>query len=286
MANVRANAYVACNLCDRDMPRYVTTQNHCTIVRCNNCGFVYVNPRPEDGAYKELYTDYLPDRMENPLDWKAYMERVYKFTADLIEARITSKGRFMDIGCGFGFFVEVMRDRGWKASGVDISHTAVSYARERGLDVDLGLISDSNHVEGTFDAITMFYVLEHVTSPVETLKEVLGLLRPGGLLVLRLPHTTPIVRMLDLLHINNNLYDPPFHLSDFSPDTINRMLAMVGYREVRTLIGGATLPLQHLPRLVSLVSNSLAETLYRLTGGKFLLPGVSKTTVAIKPRFV
>ncbi len=274
---------VACNICSSPESTPVTVQNTCALVRCVDCGFVYVNPRPADSAYKDLYVDYLPDRMDDPFAWKRYMAEVFTKTADMIETARPEKGSSLDIGCGFGFFVEEMKERGWKASGIDISAKAVGFASDRGLDVRLGSIDAPGVAEGSFDAITMFYVLEHLPDPLASLKKVRSLLKPGGVLVIRIPHTTPIVRLLTIIGIKNNLYDPPFHLSDFSPACTRKILEKAGFTGIDQVIGGATLPENTGPRLVSRVSNFVADILLYLSGARVLLPGVSKTTLARRP---
>lgn len=274
---------VVCNICGSAKSAPVTVQNACNVVRCLECGLVYVNPRPADSAYKDLYVDYLPDRMDDPFAWKRYMAEVFSRTADMIEEARPEKGSSLDIGCGFGFFVEVMLERGWQASGIDISAKAAGFANGRGLDVKVGSIDVPGVEESSLDAITMFYVLEHLPDPLASLKKVRSLLRPGGLLVIRVPHTTPIVRLLGLAGIKNNLYDPPFHLSDFSPACTRRILSKAGFGSIKQVIGGATLPENIGPRIVSRVSNTAADLLLLLTAGRLLLPGVSKTTLAVKP---
>lgn len=274
---------VCCILCGASKTEPVTTQNSYNVVRCAVCGFVYVNPRPAVDEYSGLYVDYLPTKMEDPYAWKKYMRLVFRETAGRIEAILGKKGRCLDIGCGFGFFVEEMKNRGWDAYGMDISPTAVDFARSIGIDARMGTIEKSDFKKGSFDAITMFYVLEHLTDPLDSLRRVRSLLKPGGVLAIRVPHTTPIVRILDMFKIKNNLYDPPFHLSDFSPESAKRILEKAGFTGIRQTIGGATLPEAAGPYLISRIFNSVAEVLRILSGGKYLFPGVSKTTFAIKP---
>ncbi len=271
-----------CNLCESSDSNRVTVQNSFEIVECQRCGFVYVNPRPDASTLSGLYYDYLSNKMEDPFAWKEYMEDVFSWTASMLESRLCDKGRVLDIGCGYGFFVEKACQRGWDGSGIDISEPAVLSAKERGLDVERRTIEEMAASGETFDAITMFYVLEHLPDPLATLKLVKSILRPGGILVLRLPHTTPIVKLLDLFKVKNNLYDPPFHLCDFSPKTINVMLAKAGYVDSKTYVGGKTLPLSIFPLLISRTFSSIAELLFTISGGRLLLPGVSKTTVAVK----
>jgi SAM-dependent methyltransferase len=129
----------------------------------------------------------------------------------------------------------------------------------------------------------MFYVLEHLPDPMGALRKAYDLLDPGGILLVRVPHTTPIVRMLSPFGIGGSLYDAPFHLHDFSPAVLRNMLLKAGFAEIRTFPGRPTRPQRPGPRAASVLFGTLARGLYSASGGRFLLPGVSKTTVARKP---
>jgi hypothetical protein len=129
----------------------------------------------------------------------------------------------------------------------------------------------------------MFYVLEHLFDPMSALRKVFKLLEPGGVLLLRVPDTTPIVRLLSPVGLGDGLYDPPFHLFDFPPRVLTRMLAEAGFGKIRTFPGRNTIPARIAPRLATMLFAALARGLFAGTGGRFLLPGVSKTTIARKP---
>jgi len=274
---------VACNVCGASEERLIAVQNSYRVVRCAGCGFVYVNPRPDEATLAGLYLSYLPDKMEDPESWRGYMKTVFSNAASEI-ARLSPKGgRTLDIGCGYGFFLDEMKQKGFAVSGMDVSPTAVGYAAKRGFDVRLGTLDTVAFEEGAFDVVTMFYVLEHIPDPLKALQQVKRILKPGGLLLLRLPHTTPIVKALSVLGINNNLYDPPFHLNDFSASSIKTLLSKAGYAGPHTFIGGVTRPPEFLKRAITLVFGLVAEALYMLSFGRIAMPGVAKNTIAYKP---
>jgi SAM-dependent methyltransferase len=133
-----------------------------------------------------------------------------------------------------------------------------------------------------FDAVTGFYVIEHLSHPMAFLKECHRVLKPAGLLLLRYPHTTPIKNFLRFFGIENRLYDLPAHLSDFSPKIIQECLEKIGFENCQHLIGGHTLPGDLGKRISSILFGDLAEALFYLSGKKFLFPGVSKTILAFK----
>lgn len=273
----------ACQLCGAASERLIATQNAYRVVRCERCSFVYVNPRPDSDTLARLYLKYLPDKMADPLAWDSYMRDIFSNAAEVISRHKPGKGRLIDIGCGYGFFLAEMKRRGgWQLQGMDVSSTAVGYAASQGFDVTQATLETAKLKDNAYDAVTMFYVLEHVTDPSGVLAEVKRILKPGGMLLLRVPHTTPIVEFLNLFGIKNNLYDPPFHLSDFSKATIRRFLEQAGFTGIHTSIGGFTRPPEFFKGLTTAAFGLLAEAAYTLSHGRVTMGGVAKNTVAFK----
>jgi SAM-dependent methyltransferase len=193
------------------------------------------------------------------------------------------KGKLLDVGTGFGFFLEEMRSLGWEVEGIEISRQGMDYARKAfNLNLYPGPLENARFRANEFDAVTAFYVIEHLPSPNRFLRECLRILKPGGLLLLRYPHTTPIKNLLHTLGIKNRLYDLPAHLSDFSPSAMQRCLTAAGFTRCRHWIGGVTVPGPLGKRLVTFLFGYSAEALFLLSGGRFLLPGVSKSVTAYK----
>lgn len=276
---------VACNLCGRDESERIAEQRGLRIVRCRACGLVYVNPRPQAEILAALYADYHARDGGNAESWDRLMSRVFAEAADLLCATrgMSGPARVLDVGCGFGGFVELMRTRGWDAEGLDPSQAVVDEATRTGRRVRLGTLEALSANAGPFDAITMFYVLEHLSDPMGALRKAFDLLVPGGALVIRVPHTTPIVRLLAPVGLGRELYDPPFHLYDYAPAVLQDMLRRTGFADIRTFPGQPTVPSRLGPRLAARFFGAVATCLYVVTRGAFLLPGVSKTTLARKP---
>lgn len=281
----RVVQHVLCNLCGSDDAEPIALQNGFRIVRCRRCGLVYVNPRPALEDLVSLYADYHARGGETEASWDRLMRPIFRESAErLCSSRDGSgQGRLLDVGCGYGAFVALMRERGWDAEGVDPSPTVVAAAVSKGRPVYLGTLAGMQSPNGTYDAITMFYVLEHVPDPMGALKRAFDLLAAGGILLVRVPHTTPIVRLLAPFGLGKALYDPPFHLYDFSPTVLREMLRRTGFADVRTFPGAPTVPSRVGARIATALFGSLAAGAHALTRGMVLLPGVSKTTMARKP---
>jgi len=273
---------INCPLCGerRNSPLY--REDPYQMVRCSNCKFIFANPRPTMDFLYDHYQRYFPEGEEEREAWRKMMKPVFTRAAQLI-LKYRERGRLLDVGTGFGFFLEEMRQRGWEVFGVEISEKAVTYAREvLGLTIYSGPFETLSLGEEEFDVISGFYVIEHLPEPMKFLRKCYTLLKPDGLLFLRYPHTTPIKTLLRFFGIENRLYDLPSHLSDFSPKLLQGALEKVGFHGVQHLIGGYTLPKPLGKRLASIFFGSLSEGVFYLSGRHFLLPGVSKTLLAFK----
>lgn len=241
---------VPCNLCGadhyavhlqrRDLMLFLPGEFR--LVRCLECGLVYLNPRPVPEQLAELYQgDYdqynqaIQD--EKPLKRLDRQYGLRKRCQAILGHK--SHGHLLDVGCATGDFLETMRTYpGWQVSGVELSATASRYARERlGLDVRTGTLMEARFAAESFDVITLWNVIEHLTDPVAELSEMNRLLRPGGLLVF----TTPSLDSLDAGLFGRYWigYELPRHYFVFSRQTAVTLLARTGFRlaEARCLYG-------------------------------------------------
>ncbi len=273
---------VDCPICEASKGNPLHTEGSFQMVRCPSCQFIFLNPRPTIESLHYFYQQYLPEEEASIETWEKMMKPVFRRAANLLH-QYRRNGRLLDVGTGFGFFPVEMKKRGWEAAGVEISQKAMDYARDvLGLTIFPGPLEEAALPDNDFDAVTAFYVIEHLSHPMIFLKECHRILKPGGLLLLRYPHTTPIKNFLHFFGIKNRLYDLPAHLSDFSPKMIQQCLERIGFEKCRHSIGGYTLPSDLGKRTSSILFGGLAEAVFYLSGEKFLFPGVSKTVLAFK----
>ncbi len=216
--------------------------------RCHNpgCGLVWLDPMPSKEDIGKAYRNYFthqdspsgtPRGMDRPSlllvkvfkpllklflhstglrrrekEWRKRAE--YAYLDDTV-----SGGRLLDVGCGKGDLLDRMRRRGWAVEGTDVDATALEYARAKhGLTVRLGTLDDLRFPAGSFDAITMNHVIEHVYEPVSLLWECRRILKSGGRLVV----VTPNLDSLGHRRFGENWFplDPPRHLHLFTKSTL------------------------------------------------------------------
>jgi len=217
---------VNCAICGKDKTKLLYVVDSFHIVRCSNCGLIYVNPRLSSDELKRIYDsqDYYRSGYPNYLSKKKFIFWESKKILEKIERLRKQKGeRILDIGCSFGFFLDSARELGWDTYGVEISKYASDFARkELHLNVTTGTINDLSYSNNSFDVITMWDVIEHLYNPVSSLKKIRDLLKPDGILALATPNIgSPLSR---LTKERWEQIKPTYHLYYFSPATLTKLL--------------------------------------------------------------
>ena len=125
------------------------------------------------------------------------------------------RGRLLDIGCGDGYFLRIMRDLGWTVQGLEPDPKAAAFARAHGLDIIQSPIEAASLAPNAFDVITTSHVIEHVLEPVAFLSVARRVLKPNGILYV----FTPNAESWGHAMFGPSWYplEPPRHLHIFRP---------------------------------------------------------------------
>lgn len=271
-------------LCGRPAHCLVYELESWQYLSCKDCGLVWLHPRPSSTELLKSYDTYLSVHENEIESWRKMIKPVVDTAANLInDLKKTEGKRLLDIGCGYGFFLHEMTQRGWHVEGIEVSSTGREYARKNlGLAIHSKLLENINFPDASFDVVTLFYVIEHVHDPGKILREVHRILKPDGMVLLRWPHSTPIIKIMGPLAKRFDIYHTPFHLFDFNPGAMELLLEKSGFSDNQHVIGGFTLPQKRLYRWSSILFGGLAEILRCISMGRYLLAGVSKTSIGYK----
>ena len=207
----------------------------CEIVRCTACG-VGRSLCPPGFDPARIYTEsyFQGGRADGYANYQGsrpvLLAEFRRVLRDLAAAG-ASAGRLLEIGCAYGFFLDVAR-ASFRVSGVDLAPEAVAACRERQLDVVQKADESFYESRGPFDVVVMLDVLEHLEAPDEVLRTVHRHTRPGSLLVLSTGDFGSVAARL--LGRHWRLMTPPQHLWFFTERSLGRLLERHGLRVLRT----------------------------------------------------
>ena len=227
-----------CRVCGSERFRSQFREGSHEVRRCDVCGFVWVSPRLDDGELLALYNSERYWRSDSPRtvgygdyrgDVELYM-RTFRRRLGRALRDGPSGGRALDVGCGAGYCLAVLAERGFDVYGVEVSATIAREAAARvGAEhVHVGTLETSPHSPDSFDLVTMWDVVEHVVDPRALLERARQLLRPDGLLVVETQNVNSLFARL--LGRRWHHYKHDEHLSHFAPATISRLLQETGFR--------------------------------------------------------
>lgn len=213
------------------------------LVECPMCTMRFLRVQPEGESLAALYSAeyFRADFRCGRSDTHSFDEAAFRAeNAGLLERfeRFRGAGRLLEVGCASGWLLKHAAERGWRVTGVELSPEAVAHARGLGLDVHQGTLGDAKLPARAYDLVFMGDVLEHVPDCRETAEQVAERLAPGGHFFLRGPITTHslartlALRAYELVGRTITLAEPPYHLWEFTPESLRRLLKAVGLEVV------------------------------------------------------
>ncbi len=248
------NTTTKCKICGSTQHRYIgvpfiptkfprASHKDYRILQCKKCQYYHIDPEIDltQEEWQQLYEDdYFAHA--NITEWQQQLhsrEREERLT--LIDSKMTiPKDKFLDMGCGVGYVLDVARQRGYKPYGVDIAdnlkieHKDVVFLQ--------GNIFDAKFPDHTFSAIFMDSVLEHVMNPMETLTELYRIMKSGGVFFVVVPNEDSLLnsfsRFMHAINFKAKSYAKikpfvhPYHVQGYNTLSLKTALQGAGFKDV------------------------------------------------------
>lgn len=271
--DIQAVEEVNCNLCGASDYAVVTTENDFEIRECRVCALVYVSPQPQSEELEKFYAGMYAEQDGDapPESSLGYVERHIR---RVVRKRVPQGGALLEVGCGRGGFLQVMRDTSFELSAIELDARAAACAREAvpGVSIHESTLEAATVPLASQDAIVAIAVLEHVKDPRVALQKMTDWLKPGGVLVVQVPRVTPFLKLKRWLPGIPIYFEAPRHLFDFSPTTLRRYLEELGYGDIRVEVARP----YSSNGLVGLIGiwgiKWVGIVLHRLSGGRYVYP--------------
>jgi len=239
--------YSECPLCSStnlkwvfDVKDYTVSGKEFSIIHCEDCTGRFTQGIPdvdEIGVYYKS-EDYISHTNTTKGFINTLYQRVRRITLKQKAAIVKQHtglqtGRVLDIGCGTGAFLHTMRAQGWQVTGLEPDADARAVAQKT-----YKIVAQPSHElfilpEGSFNAITLWHVLEHVHALHEYLERMKKLLTPQGVLFIAVPnYTSKDARVYGKYWAG---YDVPRHLYHFSPKSMKLLVEQHGLQIAQML---------------------------------------------------
>ena len=205
---------------------YIANERWC-FVRCDHCGMKFhrfiLSPEWNEVRFSQWMNEGAIEQFEQEHCKQnhatAHVQHILR-----MEKLVGPSPRLLDFGCGSGDFLNMARAFGFNSAGVDRS---VARRKIAGFEI----ANDLSEIDGDFDVITMFEVLEHLDDPLDVLEQLTMRLRPNGVFAIEVPDCSGVTNIVSDYDYRN--IHPLDHINAFEPRTLVEMLKRVGLRPIR-----------------------------------------------------
>jgi SAM-dependent methyltransferase len=172
---------------------YRTVPDEFRFLRCRACGHLYLSPRPSGDDLGVIYPADYYSFSSGDSGLVARLRRRWEGGKVGLYRSLVGEGprRILDVGCGDGRFLGLLRDFGspaWQLVGVDFDPEVVARCAAQGFEAHTSRMEEFREGEGSYDAVVMLQLIEHVEDPVEICRRVFALLSPGGHFIVETPN--------------------------------------------------------------------------------------------------
>jgi 2-polyprenyl-3-methyl-5-hydroxy-6-metoxy-1,4-benzoquinol methylase len=270
------DAIFICPACASAPSRVLTTltfpltgrESKAPILDCGSCDHRFLGTSVEEqhsieGVYDHHYKGY----REDPI----FADVIRRTIRNDLARLLPQSALILDVGCGNGEFMKAAIDHGYQVEGIDVSEEAVRYCTGARLTAQTGDFL-SLDFSTTFDAITMWDVLEHLREPEQFIVRSRALIKPGGLLILKVPAYEKAIFYPILLskRLATVLLGAPAHVQYFTGSSLAALLNRCGFSEFEWLPHRIFRSAPPATSLKKRVARAVSRTLRMLSGSRNL----------------
>lgn len=268
--------FVPCPVCGSFHQKRIHRNPPVNVVRCLRCNTIYLNPRFVNSQQHYWDSDlaYITKKYAKTLQNIQNHPR-YANYRDILHSlhQINPSGRFLDVGAHIGNVLYLARDLGYETYGVEPSLSMTTVAKEhRQLNVFHGFLHDAQYPSNFFDIVTLIDVLEHIETPKIFLQEIHRILKPGGIVFIRIPNGSYEKLKFALLYpiFGQHCFDffaTHEHLVHYTQETLKHQVESQGFKEVKSVVSAPNLDSSGpLGKCVSGVLYRIACVWYKISG--------------------
>jgi len=241
------NRYETCPVCDGSFKIWrtkVVMEEKYNIDRCKTCGYAFVNPRPSLDFLMNFYSSFghSHDGGANLIeDIEAVIARECRYPNSSLDARRmisvinsllrnknTESKKFLDVGCGYGFFSKEAKDTGFDVLALELARNEGKIAQEMaGVEPIACSFEEFEQGDKSFGIVLMSQILEHALDVNLWMSKAHDLLADDGILAIALPNFGSIFRLV--MQEKEPYICPPAHLNFFNPNNLGELLQKHGF---------------------------------------------------------
>lgn len=247
-----------CFLCQKNNFKLVYNLKNKQIIECQNDVLYFSdkirknqnNSDKSEKLYGKKYYNLNPHPSSSN---QKYFQNKLDFIKSQISLNSQKDLRILDVGCGWGDFLQVVKNSRIKHKGIDQSDEAIAICRSKGLNVEKILLQDLSRMDkNKYSAITFFQMIEHVTNPLPLLQTAKKLLKKNGIILITTPNNdSPLKKLFGKKW---SVYQEPSHFVFYDKETLSKTLKSAGYKNIKTNIDS--------PRFLSL--EYVCEKIFKL----------------------
>lgn len=252
-----------CNICQSSHCKYLFSdqdrmfpkiKDSYSLYQCKSCGLIFIYPKPlikqlnrHYPPYYSVYSDsgevknirkiysllevihhYINLEPNIPLLFKFFIVSLFPLRPFFRTTKFVKKGNFLDVGCGVGYFLLIMKLMGMETFGVEPGDFNKNLSQEYGLNIYHGDLFEARYKNEFFDVITLNHVLEHVYEPLDLMNELNRILKSEGHLIIGIPvHDSIAFKIFGKYWAQ---LDIPRHLNTFSINSLKKIANKTGFR--------------------------------------------------------